>query len=553
MIGVPIVGDATDEPNETFVVNLTTLVGAPGQIGDPQGVGTITDDDAPPTLSVNDVSVTEGNAGTTTAEFTVSLSATSGNAVTFDWATAAGTAAAGVDYVSASGSRTIAAGATSATIGVSVNGDALDEVNETFTVALSNPAGATISDGSGTGTITDDDPAPSLSIGDVSVAEGNAGTTTATFTVSLGTASAKTVTFDWATAAGTAAAGVDYVSATGSRTIAAGATSATIAITVNGDVVDEADEIFTLTLSNPANATIADGSATGTITDDDPAPSLSIGDVSVTEGNAGTTTATFTVSLSATSGNAVTVGWSTADADAVQPVDYTAGSGTQIFVPGDTSATIAVSVNGDSLDEVNETFTVALSNPASATISDGSGTGTITDDDPAPSLSMGDVSLTEGNAGTTTATFTVSLGTASAKTVTFDWATAPGTAAAGVDYVSATGSRTIAAGATSATIAITVNGDVVDEADETFTRRAVEPRERHDRRRVRHRHHHRRRRAARASRWTTSPSPRATPGPPPPRSPSPSRRRAGRRSPSHGRPPTPTPSSRSTTPPGRGP
>ena len=81
------------------MVNLTTLVGAPGQIGDPQGVGTITDDDPPPTLSVNDVSVTEGNAGTTTATFTVSLSATSGNAVTFDWATAPGTAAAGVDYV----------------------------------------------------------------------------------------------------------------------------------------------------------------------------------------------------------------------------------------------------------------------------------------------------------------------------------------------------------------------------------------------------------------------------------------------------------------------
>ncbi len=92
------------------------------------------------------------------------------------------------------------------------------------------------------------------------------------------------MTFDWATAAGTATAGVDYVTASGSRTIAAGATSATIAITVNGDVVDEADETFTLALSNPANATIADGSGLGTITDDDPAPSLSIGDISLAEG-----------------------------------------------------------------------------------------------------------------------------------------------------------------------------------------------------------------------------------------------------------------------------
>ncbi len=469
VIGVPIVGDATDEPNETFVVNLTTLVGSPGQIGDPQGVGTITDNDAPPTLSVNDVSVTEGNAGTTTATFTVSLSATSGNVVTFDWATAAGTAAAGVDYMTASSSRTIAAGATSAMVGVSVNGDTLDEVNETFTVALSNPAGATIADGSGAGTITDDDPAPSLSIGDVSLAEGNAGTTTATFTVSLGTASAKTVTLNWATAAGTAAAGVDYVTASGSRTIAAGATSATIAITVNGDVVDEADETFTLTLSNPVNATIADGSATGTITDDDAPPTLSVNDVSVTEGNAGTTTATFTVSLSATSEKTVTVGWSTADADAVQPVDYTAGSGTLTFVPGDTSATVGVSVNGDTLDEVNETFTVALSNPAGATIADGSGAGTITDDDPAPSLSIGDASLAEGNAGTTTATFTVSLSGPSGKTITADWSTLDGSAVQPADYATGSGTVTFAPGDTGETLTVSVVGDVLDEAAETFT------------------------------------------------------------------------------------
>ena len=146
--------------------------------------------------------------------------------------------------------------------------------------------------------------------------------------MSLGTASAKTVTFDWATAAGTATAGVDYVSATGSRTIAAGATSATIAITVNGDVVDEADETFTLALSNPANGTIADPQGVATITDDDAPPTLSVNDVAVTESNAGTTTATFTVSLSAASGKTVTVAWATADAEAVQPVDYTAGSGT---------------------------------------------------------------------------------------------------------------------------------------------------------------------------------------------------------------------------------
>ena len=188
------------------------------------------------------------------------------------------------DYVTASGSRTIAAGATTATVAITVNGDVTDEINEGFTLILSNPGNATIADGSGTGTITDDDAAPTLSVNDVSVTEGNAGTTTATFTVSLSAASGNAVTFDWATAAGTAAAGVDYVTASGSRTIAAGATTTTVAITVNGDVTDEANETFTVGLSNPANATIADGSGAGTITDDDAAPTLSIDDVSVDRG-----------------------------------------------------------------------------------------------------------------------------------------------------------------------------------------------------------------------------------------------------------------------------
>ena len=140
VVSVPIVGDAIDEPNETFVVNLSNLVGVPGTISDAQGIGTIVDNDAPPTLTVNDVSVTEGNAGSTTATFTVTLSAASGQAVTVDWATSAGTATAGTDYVTASGSRTIAAGATTATIAITVNGDTLDEFNETFGVTFSNPA-----------------------------------------------------------------------------------------------------------------------------------------------------------------------------------------------------------------------------------------------------------------------------------------------------------------------------------------------------------------------------------------------------------------------------
>src|SRR5262249_40580046 len=124
-----------------------------------------------PTLSINNVTVTEGNSGTTNAVFTVSLSAASSNAVTVAYATANGTATAGSDYVGASGVLTFAAGTTSKMVTVTVNGDTTVEPNETFAVNLSSPVNATIADAQGVGTITNDDaaPTPTLSIGNVTV------------------------------------------------------------------------------------------------------------------------------------------------------------------------------------------------------------------------------------------------------------------------------------------------------------------------------------------------------------------------------------------------
>jgi hypothetical protein len=130
--------------------------------------------------------VTEGNAGSVNAAFTVTLSPAASSNVTVKYATANGTAAAGSDYVAASGTLTFTAGQTSKTISVAVNGDTADEPNETFYLSLSNPTSATIGTAQAAATIVDDDlPAASMSINDVSVAEGNSGTTTAAFTVTL--------------------------------------------------------------------------------------------------------------------------------------------------------------------------------------------------------------------------------------------------------------------------------------------------------------------------------------------------------------------------------
>ncbi|HEX6182697.1 MAG TPA: Calx-beta domain-containing protein, partial [Pyrinomonadaceae bacterium] len=231
----------------------------------------ITDDEPAPTLSINDVSVTEGDAGTVNAAFAVTLSSASSQPVTVNYATADGTATAGSDYTAVTSTAlSFAPGETKKNISVVVNGDTLDEPNETFFVNLSGATNATINDAQGVGIITDDDGPPSLSINDVTVTEGNAGTTNATFTVSLLPASGQTVTVNYATADGTATtADRDYQSASGALTFTPGQTSKTITVIVNGDTAFEEHENFFVNLSGETNANASDAQGQGTITDDD--------------------------------------------------------------------------------------------------------------------------------------------------------------------------------------------------------------------------------------------------------------------------------------------
>jgi Calx-beta domain/RTX calcium-binding nonapeptide repeat (4 copies) len=113
-----------------------------------------------------------------------------------------------------------------------------------------------------------------------------------------------------------------------------------------------------------------------------PKPSISIGDAAVTEGNSGTTTISFPVTLSIASRQAVSVSFATADGTATAPSDYASASGSVSFKPGEKSKTIDVAVVGDTTYEQDETFTITLSNPVNATIANGSATGTIKNDDP---------------------------------------------------------------------------------------------------------------------------------------------------------------------------
>lgn len=229
---------------------------------------------SPPNLSIANSSLAEGNTGTTNMSFTVTLSKTSTSPITVKYATSNGTATAGSDYVAASGTITFAAGQTSKTVTVGVVGDTVVESNETLTVTLSNPSGATISRGAATGTIANDDVTspPTISIADASRSEGNSGTANMAFIVSLSKASATPVTVRYATSNATAMSGTDYVSTSGTITFAAGETSKTINVSILGDTAVEPDEALTVTLSAPSGATLSRAAATGTITNDDVAP-----------------------------------------------------------------------------------------------------------------------------------------------------------------------------------------------------------------------------------------------------------------------------------------
>jgi Calx-beta domain len=223
--------------------------------------------------------------------------------------------------------------------------------------------------------------APSLTVNDVSVTEGDSGTKNAVFTVVLSASSADPVTVGYATVDGSAKAPDDYAAASGTLTFSPGELSKQVTVQVVGDTLDEPHEIYTLELSNPLGATIADGHGAGTILDNDPQVSLSVDDVSTAESNG---PAVFTLSLSRASGKVVTVAYATADGSAAAPGDYSGRSGTLVFLPGDTSKRVSVPLTDDQVSEPEETFTLNLSNGVNATLTDAQGVGTIVDDDATP-------------------------------------------------------------------------------------------------------------------------------------------------------------------------
>jgi hypothetical protein len=263
---VDIVGDGVYETNETLTVELDNA--ARGRVRT-VGLVTIMDNDPLPYLSIGDVSMIEGTGGVVNATFPLTLTNPSGNEVTVDYSTAAGSATAGDDYTAVSGTVTFAPEQLTQTITIPINPDAIAETSETFVVNLDNLTGAFFGDNQATGTIIDDDATPVLNISDAAVTEGDAGTTVLSFAVTLTSATDQTVTAQFATTDGTAVAGTDYTAVNGTVSFAPLETEQTITVIIQGDVEIEPDEQLTLTLTNVTGANAGDLVAVGIILNDD--------------------------------------------------------------------------------------------------------------------------------------------------------------------------------------------------------------------------------------------------------------------------------------------
>ncbi|KDB53637.1 hypothetical protein X805_07670 [Sphaerotilus natans subsp. natans DSM 6575] len=493
LVRTPVVNDALREGDETFVLTATAVAGDVSPVP-ASGTATIVDDEAAPVIQpLPDQTVNEG-AGTVT--FTITLSGPSEQTISVDYRTVPGTALAGQDYSPITGTLTFAPGETSRTITVPVIDDTVFEGAETFTLELSNPVNTSVSkpvttvtivdDGSGSvppGVTPTDDTPHVRSVSSPTIAEGG----NLDFQVVLSNASATPQVISVVPSSGTATLGTDtgaplvsfdggltFSPITGTTvTVPAGSSSFIVRVPTIDDSISELPETMQLDVRAPADTAPTTG--TGTITDNDGTPTVSISGPAEVGENAGTVT--YTITLSNPSSQTVTVRVAAQDGTATVGSDYTQIPVDQQFVtfaPGETTKTVTLTVIDDAVFEGKETFSVVLDSPSNAALGTARVTTTISDDgtqgetDDRPTIAINDVVVNEaGNY----AEFTVTLTGATALPVNVAFATRDGTALAGSDYTATSGVLTFAPGETSKTIRVPIVNDspAVYEGAEAFT------------------------------------------------------------------------------------
>ncbi len=464
-----IIDDSIDEANETVIVTLSNPSNA--TLGsDEVYTYTITDNDDPPVIDFNATN-SSGAESVSSADLTVDLSAVSEQDATVNFVVTGTATGSGTDYTLANGSLTIDAGLTSGTISIAgIVNDSVDEADETVIVTLSSPGNATLgNDTVHTYTITDNDDPPVIDFNATS-SSGAESSSSKDITVDLSAASGQDVTVNYAVTGTATGSGTDYTLANDTLTISAGATNGIITISnIIDDTADEDNETVILTLSSPNNATLGSDSVhTYTITDNDNAPEIDF-NVSSSSGAESTSSASLTVDLSAASSQSITVDYAVTGTATGSGTDYTLANGKLTISAGATSGIITIAgIIDDSVDELNETVIVTLSNPTNASLgSKDTHTYTITDNDGQPTIDFGN-SASSGAEDISSVALTVYLSAASSQNVTVNYAVTGTATGSGTDYTLANDTLTISAGATSGTITIAgIVNDELAEANET--------------------------------------------------------------------------------------
>jgi hypothetical protein len=371
-----------------------------------------------------------------------------------DFATSDGTATAGADYTTTTGTLTFGAGERSLTFQVPIANDGVADGLETVNLTLSNPgpAGATTLGTRQTAVlrIFDGSAAVGFSATTYTVREGAA---SATITVELTGVTATPVTVDFATSDGTAIDGFDYSARSGTLTFPPGGTPTSVrtrmfTVPIRPDTIAEEPETVNLTLSAPSGAALAAGRSTATleIVDNDPGGTMQFSAAASTVSE-GVGDAVITVTRSGSAAGA-TVDFATSNGSATAGADYTATSGTLTFGQGVRSLTFSVPITDDGDAEGVETINLTLSNPSplSTTTLGPRSTAVvrIVDNELAVGFSAANYTVRE-NGGS--ATIVVELTGTNVTPVTVSFATSDGTAttAAG-DYTARSGTLTFAPG-----------------------------------------------------------------------------------------------------------
>ncbi len=455
--------DTQIDLEESFFVALNNPVNA--TLGTPGTAElTITDNDIPVQFESGEFVASEG--GDPFKPITVTLGVAPPYTVTVDYATIGGTAQAGTEYLPVAYSLTFSPGVTRTVFTVTIFDDGMYEPAENVLVALSNSDNARLgAPVTTTLTVMDDDPLPivQFSMSTISVGE-TAGNRVVG--VSLSSASALTATVDYATRDGTALAGSDYLTTTGTLIFPPGTTTRSFSVPILDDAVIEGTEALSLTLSNPLSATLGVlNPVTLSVLDNDPVVAFSPGVYSATESES---TAPITVTLNTASPVTATVTYSTYNYTAIAGSDYITTTGTLTFTPGVTTLTFTVPILDDAIGEPNERVYLWLSDPVSASLGINSlAFLTIVDDDPLLTIQLGagayGVSEIAGAAA-----ITATLDRAAPFTATVQYTTSNVTALAGSDYLATTGTLTFTPGVTVLTITVPILNDALDEFDETL-------------------------------------------------------------------------------------